>query len=80
MFEVQSPQMTDCEGFLPMLTDEALGMTDEVLGMTDHEGFLLMLTDEVLGMTDHEGFLLFVFGYEGFVLAEGYPPWLAERV
>jgi hypothetical protein len=63
--------MTDHEGFLPMLTDEALGMTD-------HEGFLPMLTDEALGMTDHEGFPLFVFGYEGFVPAEGYLPLLAE--
>jgi hypothetical protein len=65
--------MTDYEGFLLVLTDEALGMTD-------HEGFLPVLTDEALGMTDHEGFLLFVFGHEGFVPAEGYLPLLAERV
>jgi hypothetical protein len=43
--------MTDLEGLVPLLTDEALGMTD-------HEGFVLLLTDEVLWLTDHEGFVL----------------------
>ena len=42
---------TNHEGFVPLLTDEALGMTD-------YEGFVPLLTDEVLGMTDHKGFLL----------------------
>jgi hypothetical protein len=65
--------MTDPEGFLPLLTDEAPMMTDP-------EGLLLLLTDEVLGMTDPEGFPLFVIGGEGFVLAEGYLPLLGERV
>jgi hypothetical protein len=57
--------MTDDEGFVPLLTDEALGMTD-------HEGFVPLLIDEVLMMTDPVGFLLFVSGHEGFVPAEGY--------
>jgi hypothetical protein len=48
--------------------------------MTDHERFLPLLTDEVPKMTDPEGFLLLVIGSEGFVLAEGFLPLLAEQV
>jgi hypothetical protein len=73
IFEVQLPWMTDHEGFLLLLTDEAPRMTDP-------EGFLPLLTDEAPGMTDPEGFLLLVIGSEGFVPAEGYSPLLAERV
>jgi hypothetical protein len=51
IFGVPFPMMTGLEGFVPLLTDEALGMTD-------YEGFVPLLTDEVLGMTDHKGFLL----------------------
>jgi hypothetical protein len=80
IFEVRLPWVTEHEGFLLLLTDEALGMTDEAPGMTDPEGFLPLLTDEAPGMTDSEGFPLFMIGGEGFVLAEGYPPLLAERV
>jgi hypothetical protein len=73
IFEVQLPWMTDHEGFLPLLTDEAPRMTDL-------EGFSLLLTDEALRMTDPEGFLLLVIGGEGFVLSEGYLPLWAEQV
>jgi hypothetical protein len=48
--------------------------------MTDPEGFLRLLTDEVPRMTDPKGFLLLVIGSEGFVLAEGFLPLLAEQV
>jgi hypothetical protein len=48
--------------------------------MTDHEQFLPLLTDEVPRMTDPEGFLLLMIGSEGFVLAEGFVPLLAEQV
>ena len=48
--------------------------------MTDHERFLPLLTDEVPRMTDPKGFLLLVIGSEGFVLAEGFLPLLAEQV
>jgi hypothetical protein len=65
--EVRLPWMTDHEGFLLLLTDEAPMMTDP-------EGFLLLLTDEAPRMTDPEGFLLLAFGSEGFVLAAGYLP------
>jgi hypothetical protein len=65
MFEVRLPWMTDHEGFLLLLTDEAPRMTDP-------EGFLLLLTDDALVMTDDERFLPFVIGGEGFVPAEGY--------
>jgi hypothetical protein len=73
IFEVRLPWMTDHEGFLPLLTDETLGMTDP-------EGLLPLLTDKVPRMTDHEGFPLLVIGSEGFVLAEGFLPLLAEQV
>ena len=73
IFEVRLPWMTDHERFLPLLTDE-------VPRMTDPEGFLLLLTDEAPRMTDLEGFLLLVIGSEGFVLAEGFLPLLAEQV
>jgi hypothetical protein len=43
IFGVPFPMMTGLEGFVPLLTDEALGMTD-------YEGFLLF----VFG---HEGFV-----------------------
>jgi hypothetical protein len=80
IFEVRLRWMTDREGFLLLLTDEAPGMTDEAPGMTDPEGISPLLTDEAPGMTDVEGFLLLTIGREGFVPAEGYPPLLAERV
>jgi hypothetical protein len=73
IFEVRLPWMTDHEGFLLLLTDEAPRMTDP-------EGFLLLLTDGVPRMTDPEGFLPLVIGSEGFVLAEGFLPSLAEQV
>jgi hypothetical protein len=73
IFEVRLPWMTDREGFLLLLTDEAPMMTDP-------EGFLLLLTDEAPEMTDPKGFPLFAFGSEGFVLAEGYLLLLGERV
>ena len=73
IFEVRLPWMTDHERFLPLLTDEALGMTDP-------EGLLPLLTDEAPRMTDPEGFPLLVIGSEGFAPAEGYLLLLAERV
>jgi hypothetical protein len=73
IFEVRLPWMTDHEGFLLLLTDEAPRMTDP-------EGFLLLLTDGAPRMTDPEGFLPLVIGSEGFVLAEGFLPSLAEQV
>jgi hypothetical protein len=72
IFGVRFPIMTGLEGIVPLLTDEALGMTD-------YEGFVLLLTDEALGMTDHEGFVPLLTDCEGFVLAEGYLPLLAEQ-